>query len=257
MIFQTVGSVILHDWHSHWRSLLHQDCQISESPFGTQRDISQMCLQLAGCSQHHPLTWNVSWAGDNLLGFLLSHHKNPSEGQLCYGCPAHIWEADSEPQITQKGEESHFWGILFTFHFSSDVTHVGMFDLWAAAACEAGWLVLQHSCPSNQAGWPCNERVRWDDELARCTGEDSSAAGCMDETHARVTVRPAAALKVVTDIMSWYSISIHLTNWMRKNYKNLVLPLEFYSKVSQLWDRHGTLKLSTEIQNDFRFLRLL
>lgn len=116
-VFQTVGCVILlPDWPGHWRSLLHQDCQMSESPFGTQRDISQMCLQLAGCSQHHLLTWNVSWAGDNLLGFLLSHHKNPSEGQFCYGCPAHICKADSELLITKKGEKKPL--LRNTFHFS-------------------------------------------------------------------------------------------------------------------------------------------
>lgn len=202
---RTAGRVALHGWCGHWRSLLHQHCQISESPFGTQRDISQMCLQLAGCSQHHPLTWNVSWAGDNLLGFLLSHHKNPSEARLCYGCPAHICGADSELQITKKATSEDcfslsMWLVLAWLSYGL-LLHVELQAAW--------WL-------QDPAGSSCNERVRWEDELARCTGEDSSAAGCVDETHAGVTVWPAAALKVVTDIMSWYSISIRLTNWMRK-----------------------------------------
>lgn len=71
--------------------------------FGKQWGISQMCLQLVGCSQHHPLTWNVSWVGDNLPGILSSlHRKNPSEGQLCHRCPAHICKADSESRITKE-----------------------------------------------------------------------------------------------------------------------------------------------------------
>lgn len=106
------SNIIRHDWPGHWRSLLHQDCQISESQFGTQQDISQMCLQLAGCSQHHPLTWNVSWAGDNLLAFLLSHHKNPKRGTaLLWMSCTHLW---SRFRVADQNKKSHFWGILFT-----------------------------------------------------------------------------------------------------------------------------------------------
>lgn len=122
------------------------------SPFGKQWDISQMCLQLVGCSQHHPLTWNVSWVGDNLPGFLSSHHKNPSEGQLCHRRPAHICKADSESQITENPllrDAFHFspqliWLILARLSYKL-LLHV-MFSFQCA-----GSLVLQHTCPRNQA----------------------------------------------------------------------------------------------------------
>lgn len=43
------------------------------------------------------------------ITFMVFFHltiKNPSEGQLCYGRPARIYEADSELQITKKKEEA-------------------------------------------------------------------------------------------------------------------------------------------------------
>lgn len=99
----------------------------------------------------------------------------------------------------------------FTLHFQCD-------------SCWYDWVTVLHVVSSVCSrrtvnavvtGWqPHNERVRWEDELCRGTGEDSSATGCVDETHARVTLWPAAALKVVMALMSRYSISIHETNWM-------------------------------------------
>lgn len=85
-------------------------CHISVSPFGTRRDISQMCLQLAGCSQHHPLTWNVSWGWDNLHGFLLSHHKEPQRGTaLLWTSCTHLWgrfrAADNKEKKEATSEE--------------------------------------------------------------------------------------------------------------------------------------------------------
>lgn len=71
-------------------------CQLM--PFGTQWYIFQMCLQLVGCSQHHPLTWNVSWMEDNLLGFLLSRHKNPSKRKHGAECVPRTFAE----QITKK-----------------------------------------------------------------------------------------------------------------------------------------------------------
>lgn len=80
----------------HWRSLLLQDCIWQAA--SRLSNVSS----ISGLQSTHPLTWNVSWAGDNLRGFLLSHHKNPSEGQFCHRRPAHICKADSELQITKK-----------------------------------------------------------------------------------------------------------------------------------------------------------
>ena len=123
----------------------------------------------------------------------------------------HICEADSGFQITK----SHFWGIPLTLHFTFNVTHVGMIELLFLHVVFS--VCSRRLVDAVVPGWqPYNERVRWEDELCRGTGEDSSAAGCADETHARVTLWPAAALKVVMALMSWYSISIHETNWMHK-----------------------------------------
>lgn len=96
-----------HDLPGHWRSLLHQNLPSASGPFGTRGgggDIAQTCLQL-GCSRHRPLAWNVSRAGDNLPGFLLSRHKGtPAKGQLCYG---HIHEGDLELQIARTLTHTH------------------------------------------------------------------------------------------------------------------------------------------------------
>lgn len=76
-----MSQVSLQEEAGHWRSLLHHDCRIIEGPL----NVPQMCLQLAGCSQHHPLTWNVSRDGDDLLGFIfyLPVKNNPIKGRLC------------------------------------------------------------------------------------------------------------------------------------------------------------------------------
>ncbi len=123
-----------------------------------------MCLQLVGCSQHHPLSWNVSWAGDNPLGFLLSHHKNPSQGQLCYGCPAHICEADSELQMTKKTL------LRNTFHFSLGLQCDWCWRDWVMCGC-CMWTFIFRLVGSAVPGWqPCDERGkmrRWTRSLHR------------------------------------------------------------------------------------------
>lgn len=156
-----------------------------------------MCLQLAGHSQHHPLAWNVSWVGDNLFGFLLSHYK-PQWGPAPFGCPVHICKADSELEITK----SHFWEILFTSLL-----------LWLGRWCLSYGVFLQFEIFFSACKKKANNlKMKWKDERMNSRG-DSSAAGCTMnseslniETHAQVTVRPAGALKSDTHVWLIFNI---------------------------------------------------
>lgn len=110
--------------------------------------------------------------------FYLAIKTSARDHALLWPTCTHLWSTFRRLSNT----ESHFWGILFTvpLMWLMLAAHAGSscmrsFPCVCLCVCVCMLAVAVSQLSSNEGG----KRRRW----TQCTGEDSSAAGCMDETH--------------------------------------------------------------------------